>query len=438
MRDDPLAKALSRAARRVERAGLCEVRGKVLSCLGPLVEATLPGAKVGGGCSFEGGLTGEVIGFRNGLARILVLGSADGLAPGTGARSSGAPTIGVGEGLLGRVLCAQGDPIDGGPSLSRLDLEHVRLERSAPDPMTRPPIHRRLETGIKAIDGLCPLGCGQRLALLAGPGVGKSTLLGDLAAGADVDVVVAALVGERGREVREVLDGPLAGARSRSVVVVAPGDAPALIRARAATAATTIAEHFRDAGASVLLLVDSLTRYARALREIGLAAGEAPARGGFPPSVFSALPRLIERAGPAESGEITAVYTVLCEEEGATDAVADEVKGLVDGHVLLSKRLAERGHWPAIDVSASISRVAAKVSGREHLEAAATVRRRVAAYEERRDLVVLGAYQGGDPDADAAVASWPAIEGFLRQPPGRPQPFEQTTGSLSYLAELGR
>ncbi len=435
MSRDALLVALEKGSDAARAAAAWRSHGLLQSAHGPVVETSLPGARVGSECRFAGGLMGEVVGFSEGLARVLVLGTAAGLQPGTPVWMDGEPSIRVGEALLGRVVDACGRAIDGGGPVSPERLLELPLERPAPEPMRRRPIEQRLETGVRAIDGLCPLGRGQRISLLAGPGVGKSTLLGDLALGSDVDVVVVALVGERGREVREVVEGPLARARDRSVVVVAPGDAPALVRARATAAATTIAEHFRDAGASVLLLVDSLTRYARALREVGLAAGETPTRGGFPPSVFAALPRLIERAGPAEHGEITAIYTVLCEEEGGTDAVADEVKSLVDGHILLSRRLAERGHWPAIDITASLSRVAERVAAPEHLLAASVLRRWASAYEERRDLVVLGAYQGGDPDADAAVASWPKIEAFLRQAPASPAALDATLASLSALTE---
>jgi ATP synthase in type III secretion protein N len=433
MAPEALESVLRASAERVSTASGYRIRGTVTGALGPMVEAHLPGARVGDGCRFDGGLEGEVVGFRDGKARILVLGNPVGLGSGTGVMPAGPPTLAIGPALLGRVVDARGRPIDGGPPIPAAGIRAVPLDREAPDPMRRRPIDRPLETGIRAVDGLVPLGHGQRIGLFAGPGVGKSTLLGDLAAGAEVDVVVAALVGERGREVREVLEGPLAGARDRSVVVVAPGDAPPVVRVRATLAATAIAESFRDRGASVLLLVDSLTRYARALREVGLAAGEAPARGGYPPSVFAALPRLIERAGPAEHGEITAVYTVLCEEEDATDAIADEVRGLVDGHLVLSRRLAERGHWPAIDVPASLSRVADRVAAPGRRAQATVLRRRIAAYEERRDLVVLGAYQGGDADADAAVASWPRIEAFLQQAPGEHAPLEMTGSALTAL-----
>lgn len=422
----------------VARAPLCRGRGTVGAVTGPVVEAGLPGARVGDGCRLEaasGIRRGEVVGFAGGRARILVLEGTAGLGPGVPVAAGAPATVAVGDALLGRVVDATGRAVDGGPPLRRRDLAPAALEGPAPAALGRPRITRPLPTGVRVLDGLLTFGVGQRVGLFAGPGVGKSTLLGDVARGADADVVVVALVGERGREVREVLEGPLAAARPRSVVVVATGDAPALLRARAPATATAIAEHFRDRGRRVLLLVDSLTRYARALREVGLAAGEAPVRGGFPPSVFAALPRLVERAGAAPGGAITAVYTVLQEDEAGTDPVADEVRGLLDGHVVLARRLAERGQWPAVDVPASISRVASRVATPAHARAARVVRARIAAYEARRELVVLGAYErGGDPDADAAVDAWPAIEAFLAQDPGAPAPFDETTRALEALA----
>ncbi len=433
---------LQSAAAAVARAPRWRGRGAVRAVAGPVVEATLPGARVGDGCRLlapDGVRHGEVVGFADGAARLLILEGTGGLGPGVPVVAAPKVTLAVGEALLGRVVDATGRPVDGGAPVPPTSLARVPLARAAPEALTRPRITRPLATGVKVLDGLLTLGVGQRVGLFAGPGVGKSTLLGDVAAGADADVVVVALVGERGREVREILEGPLAAARPRSVVVVATGDAPALLRARAPLAATAVAEHFRDQGARVLLLVDSLTRYARALREVGLAAGEVPVRGGFPPSVFAALPRLVERAGAAATGAITAVYTVLQEDEAGTDPVADEVRGLLDGHVVLARRLAERGQWPAVDVPASLSRVAGQVTGPGHAAAAARVRALVAAYEARRELVVLGAYErGGDPEADAAVDAWPRIAGFLAQAPGAKVAFEDTRAALAGLAGLER
>ncbi|RMG14982.1 MAG: FliI/YscN family ATPase [Deltaproteobacteria bacterium] len=412
--------------------------GAVRSVTGPVVEAPLPGARVGDGVRFElpGAVrAGEVVAFEAGVARLLAFGATTGVGPGTPVSVTGPPRVLAGWDLLGRVVDPAGRVVDGGPPPPYARLEPVPLHRAAPDPLARRPIERALPTGVKVLDALVPLGEGQRVGLFAGPGVGKSTLLGDIAAGTTADVVVAALVGERGREVREFLEGPLAPARQRSVVVVATGEQPALLRARAALCATALAEWFRDRGLKVLLLVDSLTRYARALREVGLAAGEVPARAGYPPSVFAELPRLIERAGNGSTGSITALYTVLAEGEGAADAVSEEVRGLVDGHVVLSRQLAERGHWPAVDVPASLSRVAARITSEAQQRAAEVVRRHVVNYEARRELVVLGAWEPGtDAEGDAAIAAWPRIEALCRQAPGRPVPLEETLEHLEAAA----
>jgi FliI/YscN family ATPase len=287
---------------------------------------------------------------------------------------------------------------------------------------------------VRSLDGLLTLGVGQRVGLFSGSGVGKSTLLGSIARGSDADAVVVALVGERGREVSDFIDAALGAARARAVTVVATSDAPALERLRAAQVATTIAEHFRDQGQSVLLLVDSITRVARAQREVGLACGEPPARRGFPPSVFAMLSRLLERTGPAERGAITALYTVLVEGDDLDEPVADEVRGILDGHVVLSRALANRGHYPAIDVPASISRVMPAVVSGDHAKAAQRVRAALARYEEKRDLVILGAYEpGADPRLDQALTVMPALERFLRQDADEATAYENAVSTVTAL-----
>ncbi len=288
---------------------------------------------------------------------------------------------------------------------------------------------------VRAIDAAMTLGEGQRVGLFASAGVGKSTLLGQIARQADADVSVIALVGERGREVREFVEGALGAGLSRSVVVCATSDAPALVRLEAAAVATAAAEWFREQGARVLLLMDSVTRVARAQREVGLAAGEPPARQGYPPSVFALLPRLLERTGAGVRGTITALYTVLVAGGDLDEPIADEVRGILDGHIVLSRSLAERNHWPAIDVLASLSRVMHEVAAPEHRDAAGRLRELLAAYEARRDLIVLGAYQAGsDPRTDAAIAAIDAIEDFLRQPSDHAEALEDTLAALSALA----
>jgi ATP synthase in type III secretion protein N len=285
------------------------------------------------------------------------------------------------------------------------------------------------------IDALLTLGEGQRVGLFAGSGVGKSTLLGSLARGVSADVVVVALVGERGREVGEFIDESLGHALQRSVVVVATSDAPALERLKAAHTATAIAEGFRDDGKSVMLMVDSITRFARAQREVGLAAGEPPARRGYPPSVFAALPRLLERAGQGEKGSITALYTVLVEGGDMDEPIADEVRGILDGHIVLDRAIAARGAYPAVDVLHSLSRVMPRCATAAHCAAASTLRRLIGAYEGKRDLIALGAYKkGGDKAVDQALAALPDIDALLRQSPTAPAEFAATVTRLEDLA----
>ena len=321
-------------------------------------------------------------------------------------------------------------PIDGGASIEG---PLVSVDRAPPAPLARQPVARPLATGVRVIDGLLTLGEGQRVGLFAGSGVGKSTLLGALARSADADVVVVALVGERGREVGEFLERSLgAEGRARSVVVVATSDVAALERLRAAQVATAYAEHFRDEGLRVLLLVDSITRFARAQREVGLAAGEPPARRGYPPSVFAMLPRLLERAGQGARGSVTAIYTVLVEGGDMEEPIADEVRGILDGHVVLDRAVAARGRYPAVDVTASLSRVMDAVVAPEHAAAARRLRALVATFEAKRDLVTLGAYaKGSDAALDEAIARMPRVEAFLRQDASERSPLTATIAGLA-------
>jgi type III secretion protein N (ATPase) len=350
-------------------------------------------------------------------------------------RPRGAPlSVGVGEGLRGRVLDGLGVPIDGRPVPA--GLVRWAVDRPPPPPLQRRPVVEPLSFGVRAIDGLLTAGRGQRLGLFAGAGVGKSTLLGQLARGAAADLSVICLVGERGREVGEFIEGALGevGLR-RSVVVVATSDEPALVRLRAAGVATAIAEWFADQGAEVLFLLDSVTRFARAQREVGLAAGEPPARQGYPASVYQALPRLLERTGNRARGGISAVYTVLVAGGDLDEPIADEVRAILDGHVVLDRRLAEQGRFPAIDPLASVSRVMAQVTDPAHRAAAARARALLAALEEVRELVRLGAYQpGSDPIADRALARRDALEAFLRQAPDELEPLRSTRERLEALA----
>jgi ATP synthase in type III secretion protein N len=379
-------------------------------------------------------LPAEVAGFRGEQALLLPLGDLAGVTPASAVWRTGATlAIRCGDDLLGRVLDGVGVPVDDGPPLTG---ERWEVDRAAPSPLARPPITAPQPTGVRAIDALLTLARGQRVGLFAAAGVGKSTLLGQIARGAEADVIVACLVGERGRELGELLGDELAPARGRSVVVCATADAPPLVRLRAVHVATAIAEWFRERrGASVLLLVDSLTRVARAQREVGLSAGEPPARHGYPPSVFALLPRLIERAGATAAGAITAIYTVLVAGNDLDEPIADEVRGLVDGHVVLERRLAQRGHFPPIDVVASVSRLMPRVTSAAQLAAAAKLRTQLAIYEEHRDLVILGAYQQGrDRALDEAVTAHPAIERFLQQGRTDHTPWETAIERLLTLA----
>jgi type III secretion protein N (ATPase) len=414
--------------------------GKVREVVGLLVRAEVPGVELGEqvtiGRSRGGPLPAEVVGFRGELALLMPLGPLAGVAVDAPVlRTGAAATFACGDDLLGRVIDGLGQPLDDGPPLRG---EAWPVTRPAPPALGRPRIASPLTTGVRAIDGLLTLGAGQRIGLFAGAGVGKSTLLGQIAAGTGADVCVMCLVGERGRELGELLGGHLAERRERTVAVCAAADAPALVRVRAVEVATAVAEWFRDRrGARVLLLVDSLTRVARAQREVGLACGEPPARHGYPPSVFALLPRLVERVGPSEAGAITAVYTVLVAGGDLDEPIADEVRGLLDGHIVLERRLAAAGHFPPIDVPASVSRVMPQIATPGHLRDAAEVRRRLAVYDDHRDLITLGAYKAGsDRAVDLAIQSRPAIDRFLDQAPTECAEWDGTLARLSELAAV--
>ena len=400
------------------------ITGRIELVRGLLLEARLPGARVGEVASVAASgvqVLAEVVGFAGARVQLLPLGSASGLCEGAEVERRGdSLTIAAGAGLVGRVLDGLGRPLDGLPLPT--GLSQWSVDRPCPDPFRRARVDAALPLGVRAIDALCTVGRGQRLGLFAGAGVGKSTLLGQMARQTRADVTVVALVGERGRELREFVEDALgAEGLRRSVVVCATSDQPALVRLRAGFVATAIAEWFREQGGNVLFLLDSVTRLARAQREVGLAAGEPPARQGYPPSVFSMLPRLLERTGNSERGYCTALYTCLVAGDDLEDPIADEVRGILDGHVVLDRRVAERGRWPAVDVLASLSRVMPQVTPEEHQGLAARFRALLAAYEQRRDLILLGAYvPGTDPLTDEAIARWPAMEAFLRQ--GRDEP----------------
>ncbi len=380
-------------------------------------------------------LDAEVVASVSGSVRCMPLGRLTGVAAGAPARAKGAPMlVPTGSGLFGRVLDALGRPIDGkGPlPLSRM----VPLDQEAPSAMSRARIDTPLQTGVRVLDTMTTLGRGQRMGLFAGSGVGKSSLLSMVARGTDAEVSVIALVGERGREVREFLEDDLGPeGLARSVVVVATSDEPALMRLRAAVTATRIAESFREAGKDVVLMMDSLTRVAMAQREIGLSAGEPPATRGYPPSTFSVLARLLERAGTAETGSVTGIYTVLVDGDDHNEPIADAARSILDGHVVLDRKLAVTGHFPSVDVLGSVSRVASKVNPREYTALAVALRRVLAARRGAQDLIDVGAYRhGSNPLVDAALDHEAAINRFLRQGMGESMPHSDAWAELSRLS----
>jgi len=415
------------------------VSGRVSRCVGLLAEARGLRAAVGERCTIlrQAGapLAAEVVGFREGALLLLPFGDLAGVAPGDRVAAGGGPArVGVGPEVLGRVLGPGGEPLDGRPAPRAERL--LPLRRPAPPAMGRRRITAPLPTGVRVIDGLLTCGRGQRLGIFAGSGVGKSTLLGMIARATAADVNVIALIGERGREVQEFLQGDLGAAGlARSVVVVATSDLPSLLRRQAAFLATTLAEHFRDQGRSVLLMLDSLTRLAMAQREVGLAAGEPPTTRGYPPSAFALLPQLLERAGPGEGpGAITGLYTVLVEGDDMNEPVADAARAILDGHVVLSRALSDRGHYPPVDVLASVSRLMPQVASAEHRRAAARLREALGALRAVEDLVRIGAYAAGsDAAADEALARLPRIEAFLRQATAEAADLEATVRQLQEL-----
>ena len=411
--------------------------GRVLGVTGLALRVAVPGARVGDVLVVQrrgGPLACEVVGFGDGEAIAMPLGGLAGVGPDDPIETTGGPLqVRVSRALLGRVVDGLGRPLEGPPIEGGVA---VPVDRDPPNPLRRRAITAPLATGVRVLDGLLTVGEGQRVGLFAGSGVGKSTLLGAIARGSNADVVVVALVGERGREVSEFLERSLgAEGRARSVVVAATSDAPALERLRAAQVATAYAEAFRDEGARVLLLVDSVTRFARAQREIGLAAGEPPARRGYPPSVFAMLPRLLERSGQGDvsgNASITAIYTVLVEGGDMDEPIADEVRGILDGHVVLDRTVAARGRYPAVDVTVSLSRVMDSVVSREHTALARRLRAFVATYEAKRDLISMGAYaKGSDKELDEALLRMPRIEAFLGQDAHECVSFAAMTAALA-------
>lgn len=396
-------------------------KGKVTKVVGLTIESKGPETRVGELCHIINQRMGmevpaEVVGFQNNSVLLMPLGEMTGIGPGNDVVATGMElSTGVGEGLLGRVLDGLGNPID---DKGKLDIEeYYPVENEPPHPLKRPRIHEVLPLGVKSIDGLMTVGKGQRMGIFAGSGVGKSTLLGMIARNTKADINVIALIGERGREVRDFLERDLTDeGLARSVVVVATSDQPALIRKKGALVATAIAEYFRDQGKDVLLLMDSLTRFSMAQREIGLAIGEPPVSRGYTPSVFSVMPKLLERSGTSDKGSITGLYTVLVDGDDMNEPITDTARSILDGHIVLSRQMAHKNHYPAVDVLESISRVMSDIATDSHKKAAGEIRKNLAVYRESEDLINVGAYvKGSNPAIDRAIDVIDAINSFLMQ-----------------------
>lgn len=416
-----------------------QVTGRVHTAVGLGIRAHIPGARRGDWVVIERRhqppLDAEIVGFEGDDAMLMPLGDARGLAPDDPVKPVGrALTVTCSNALLGRIVDGLGRPLDGGEPIQGAQWP---VHRAAPSPLEREPIARPLVTGVRALDALCTVGEGQRLGIFSGSGVGKSTLLTQLARQAEAEVLVFCLVGERGRELRELWESGLdAATRARAVVVCATSDSPALVRLKSGHVATAIAEYFRAQGQRVVLLVDSLTRLARAARDVGLTAGEPAVRRGFPPSAFAELPALLERAGTDGRGSITGFYSVLVEGHDMDEPVADEVRGILDGHVVLTREVAARGRLPPIDVGASLSRLMNSLVDNSHREAASALRAHLTRLDQKRDLVELGAYErGSDPRLDDALSRSDAIEAFLSQSSEQPESFEQTLLGLYRLVK---
>jgi flagellum-specific ATP synthase len=411
--------------------------GKVQRVRGLVIESQGPRASLGDLCTIEAGgrrRLAEVAGFNGSTTLLMALEDMDGLAPGAEVQSLGGPLkIGVTRSMLGRVINSLGEPIDGGAPIIPTDFRS--LHSPAPHPLTRRRVTRPLSVGVRAVDALLTLGEGQRVGIFAGSGVGKSVLLGMMAKYTEADVVVIGLIGERGREVRDFIEKYLgADGLRKSVVVVETSDRWPLQRITGTMTATTVAEYFRDQGLRVLLLMDSVTRLCHALREVGLSLGEPPATRGYPPSVFATLPKLLERAGNAEQGSITALYTVLVEGDDQTEPVADAVRSILDGHVVLSRKIAARNQYPAIDILSSISRVMPDVTDKSHYVTAGAVKELMAAYADAEDLISIGAYvKGTRPEVDKAIQFMPGILNFLKQDLAEGMAFNATRQRLGAL-----
>jgi flagellum-specific ATP synthase len=412
------------------------VNGKVTQVIGLTVESEGPDVSIGDLCYIyphksNKPLKAEVVGFRSNKVVLMPLGDLDAIGPGCDVVGTGKPlTVQVGHELLGKVLDGLGQPLDGSFLPSRM--AQYSTNNVPGNPLTRPRVLNPISVGVRCIDGLLTIGKGQRVGIFAGSGVGKSTLMGMIARNTSADVNVIALIGERGREVLDFIERDLGPeGLARSVVIVATSDQPALIRIKGAMIATSIAEYFRDRGLNVMMMMDSVTRFAMAQREVGLAVGEPPATRGYTPSVFAMLPRLLERSGTGPKGSITAFYTVLVDGDDMNEPIADAVRGILDGHIVLNRSIANKGHYPAIDVLSSVSRVMKEIVPTEHMEAADQLKRLLSIYKDSEDLINIGAYQkGSNPNIDIAMDNIEAIWDFTKQKTNEKLTFEEAQERL--------
>ena len=429
---------------RLRDACLVESKGRVLQVVGTIIRASVPKVKIGELCRLktpweDGELMAEVVGFSRQDTLLTPLGDLTGVSSATEVIPTGrVHMVPVGEELIGRVLDGLGNPIDVKKKGPLRVKKYYPVYADPPNPLTRAPIDKPLSLGVRALDGILTCGEGQRMGIFAAAGGGKSTILGQIIRGTTADINVLALVGERGREVREFIEKDLGEeGMKRTVLVISTSERTPMERLKAAYVATAISEYFRDKGKRVLLMMDSITRFARALREIGLASGEPPTRRGFPPSVFATLPKLMERAGQSEKGSITALYTVLVEGDDMTEPIADETRSIIDGHIILSRKLAAANHYPAIDVLSSVSRVMNAITSKDHLAAAGKLRTMLSKYQEVELLIRIGEYKrGNDKETDEAIDRIDAINGFLKQGLHEKDSFAQTVAKLKEAVGL--
>ncbi|MDX2085380.1 MAG: FliI/YscN family ATPase [Candidatus Melainabacteria bacterium] len=421
LREEKIEFARTRVQEVLHSGELCRFKGRVSKLMGLTVEAKLPKLKIGDLCFIEtidgNQKAAEVVAFRGDTAVMLLLYDGAGIYQGSWVTTTGNPiTVPVGDFLKGRLISPLGEPMDGMP-LDTSRANYVCVEAPPPDPLTRPIIKNKFSTGVRAVDSLLTMGAGQRMGLFAGSGVGKSTMLGMIARNSEADINVVALIGERGREVKEFMENSLGEeGMKRSVLVCATGDQPPLIRMKCLQTATAICEYFRDQGAKVFLMTDTVTRCAMSGREVGLSIGEPPTMKGYPPSIFSWLQKVLERTGITDKGSITALYTTLMEGDDINDPVVDTVRGIIDGHIFLSRKVAARNHFPAIDILGSVSRLFTEICDPEHMQAAGKMRNLMAIYQDAKDLIDIGAYEhGSNPKIDLAIRMMPEIDGFLKQ-----------------------